>query len=89
MENGTSRSIYRTLNTGGSFGSNPLRQTIGLGQADSIERLEIRWPGSNATRVIQDLPLDRLVRVVEGRDDYDLRELDPLRPDSGGQEPSR
>jgi hypothetical protein len=89
VENGTPRSIYRTLNTGGSFGSNPLRQTIGLGRAERIERLDIRWPGSNATRVIEDLPLDRLVRVVEGRDDYDLRELEPLRPDSGGQEPSR
>ena len=87
VENGTKRSIYRALNTGGSFGSNPLRQTIGLGQADTIERLEIRWPGSGATQVIDGLPLDRLVSVVEGADDYEVRELEPFR--LGGQEPSR
>jgi hypothetical protein len=86
-ENGVERSIYRTLNTGGSFGCNPLRQTIGLGQATQIERVEIRWPGSGAKRVIENLPMDRLVRVVEGEDGYDVRTLEPL--SLGGQEPSR
>ena len=89
VENGKARRIYRTLNTGGSFGSNPLRQTIGLGRATKIERLEILWPGSNSTRVIEDLPLDRLVRVVEGTDGYDVHELEPLRLGSSDQEPSR
>jgi hypothetical protein len=86
VEDGKTRSVYRTLNTGGSFGSNPLRQTIGLGRAEKIERLEIRWPGSNATRVIEHLPLDRLVRFVEGEEAYDTRVLEPIRL---GQGPSR
>jgi hypothetical protein len=78
VEDGKPRSVYRTLNNGGSFGANPLRQTIGLGRAERVVRLEIRWPGSNATSLIEDLPLDRLVRVVEGEDGPDVRELKPL-----------
>ena len=34
-ENNTERSVYRDVNSGGSFGSNPLRQHIGIGQAAS------------------------------------------------------
>ena len=34
VENGRRRSIYRTVNSGGSFGANPLRQHIGVGSRD-------------------------------------------------------
>ena len=37
---GERRSIHRQIGNGGSFGCNPLRQTIGLGRADRVERLE-------------------------------------------------
>lgn len=33
-ENGKSRLVYRELNSGGSFGSNPLAQHIGIGHAE-------------------------------------------------------
>ena len=55
-ENGRSRAIYKTVNSGGSFGANPLRQEIGLGQAQKIVATEIRWPSGK----IQ--PLDHLER---------------------------
>jgi ASPIC and UnbV/FG-GAP-like repeat len=45
-ENGTSRDIYRTVNSGGSFGSSSLRPHVGLGGATAIDEIEIRWPGS-------------------------------------------
>ncbi|MEP7318940.1 MAG: ASPIC/UnbV domain-containing protein [Panacibacter sp.] len=36
----TQRSVYRDVNSGGSFGSNPLSQHIGIGHAASIKRLK-------------------------------------------------
>jgi hypothetical protein len=41
------RSIYRTVGSGGSFGANPLEQHIGLGFAARIQSVEIWWPASN------------------------------------------
>jgi hypothetical protein len=41
------RSIYRTVGSGGSFGASPLQQHIGLGKDARIVDLEIWWPTSN------------------------------------------
>ena len=60
------RTIHRRAGTGGSFGSNPLRQEIGLGRATRIEAVEIRWPGSGTVDRLTDLALDRAYRVREG-----------------------
>jgi hypothetical protein len=60
------RHIYRTVNSGSSFGSNPLRQEIGLGNATKIESVEIKWPASGILQTLTDLELDRFYRVREG-----------------------
>jgi hypothetical protein len=60
------RHIYRTVNSGGSFGSNPLRQEIGLGNAAKIESVEIKWPASGIRQVLTELELDHSYRVREG-----------------------
>lgn len=57
--------IYRTVSTGGSFGSNPLRQEIGLGAAEAISKIEIRWPASETVQVFEDVPINRSYRIVE------------------------
>ena len=49
------RTLYRTVGTGGSFGSNTLLQEIGLGTARP-QSLEVRWPGGAAQRFDQLLP---------------------------------
>ena len=67
-ENGIERSVYRHVTSGGSFGANPLRQSLGLGTAEHIERLEIYWPASDTTQVFNDVTVDRTVRIVEGED---------------------
>ncbi len=67
------QTIYRTAGTGGSFGANPLRQEIGLGQAQIIERLEIFWPVTGRTNVYQNLEVDQFVQARE-----DQSELTPL-----------
>jgi hypothetical protein len=60
------RSIYRHVNSGGSFGANPLRQTIGLAAATRIDELEVSWPGTGRMERFHDLPVDCHLRIVEG-----------------------
>jgi tetratricopeptide (TPR) repeat protein len=60
-----SRSIYRWVGNGSSFGANPLRQEIGLGKADSITRLEVYWPVSKTTQVFKDVPVRCLIEIKE------------------------
>ena len=64
------RSIHRQVITSGSFGASSLTQHVGLGDADAIERLEVRWPRTGGAQEWRDLPLDRHVRIVEGRDGW-------------------
>src|SRR2546430_10902436 len=67
VENGAAqRAIYKTVNSGGSFGANPLRQEIGLGQAKSIKEVEIYWPSSGLTQKFDHLALDSCYTVREG-----------------------
>jgi hypothetical protein len=65
-EAGKERAIHRVVNTGGSFGCNPLRLEIGLGRAAAIELVEILWPGSNKRQELRGLNLDSAYRIQEG-----------------------
>jgi len=67
VEGGRERSIYRHVNSGGSFGGNPLRQNIGLGKAERIAWLEVYWPTSDRTETFRAVALDQMVRIVEGK----------------------
>jgi tetratricopeptide (TPR) repeat protein len=83
-ENGIKRRIYRDINSGGSFGASPLRSEIGLGRAERIESLEIRWAGSNQTQVIRDISANQFVRISEGSDvviPLNLKKLTWVLPD--------
>jgi hypothetical protein len=67
------RDIYVTLGTGGSFGGSSLQQEIGLGQAKSIETIEIRWPNrAKSVQLVKDVPMDRTVEVREGVTEHRL-----------------
>lgn len=70
VEDGQLRSIYKYVDTGGSFGTNPLRQTLGLGKATKIERLEIFWPTTGLTQTFDHVPMDRFIRISEGESRY-------------------
>ncbi len=65
QENGEVRTLYRWINSGASFGCNPLQQTIGLGEAERVRRLEIQWPGQEK-QVFEDIPLNRALLFIEG-----------------------
>ena len=74
-----SRSIYRHVTSGGSFGAGPLRQTVGLGNADAIESLEVSWPCTGKTQTLTDVPLDRTLRIVEGKPGVEVIALEAFR----------
>jgi hypothetical protein len=61
------RKIYRTVSTGGSFGSSSLQLEIGLGDATAIDALEITWPHtSRPQQTFENLELNRYMEVTEG-----------------------
>ena len=84
-DTGATRSVYRHVNSGGSFGANPLRQTIGLGTASRIERLEVFWPATGITQTFVDPPLHRVIHIVEGEETYTTLALRTLTLGSEGR----
>ncbi|MEO9071154.1 MAG: CRTAC1 family protein, partial [Ginsengibacter sp.] len=78
-ENNIERSVYRDVNSGGSFGSNPLNQHIGIGQATNIERIEITWPVTGKVQVFANPPIDTNIKIKEGDSElktYQLKRFD-------------
>ncbi len=71
-EGGASRSIYRWVNSGGSFGANPLRQHIGLGKASRIETLEIRWPATGEAQEFREIDARQYIALREGSGEYEV-----------------
>lgn len=64
-EKGVKRSVFKDVSSGGSFGSSPLRQEIGIGQANVIDDIEIRWAGSGSVQHLYKIKPDQLLQVVE------------------------
>ncbi|MFQ5766506.1 MAG: FG-GAP-like repeat-containing protein [Acidobacteriota bacterium] len=71
--------LYGRVATGGSFGASPLRQFLGLGDATGIARLEITWPASGRRQRFDNLPLDRLITIVEDKDRFAATRLAAFR----------
>ena len=64
------RQVHGQVASGYGFGSsNALALHLGLGQADQVERLEVRWP-SGKGQVWEGVPVNRLLRIVEGEANY-------------------
>jgi hypothetical protein len=79
VESGVERSVFRHVDSGGSFGCNPLRQTIGLGQATSIRKLKIYWPTTDQTQTFSDVAVDQIIRITEGVDQIEKLNLPAFR----------
>jgi enediyne biosynthesis protein E4 len=59
------RTQYGEVRSGGSYLSqNDLRLHFGLGEARSVQRIEIAWP-SGARQVLEDQAVDRIVTIKE------------------------
>jgi hypothetical protein len=65
-----SRSIYRTVGSGGSFGASPLQQHIGLGKSARILSLEIWWPASNTRQVFNNVDKNQFLEIKEFAEPY-------------------
>lgn len=78
QEHGVKRSVFREVNSGGSFGASPLRREIGIGQATRIDELEVRWHGSKGVQVFHNIKPNQFLRITEGRDKIDAVALKPL-----------
>lgn len=51
-QDGSPKFLHRTVDTGGSFGSNSLELEIGLGALSSIDYVEVKWPNAAQSKSI-------------------------------------
>lgn len=65
-ENGIQRSVYRDVNSGGSFGASPLRREIGIGAAEQIDEIEIQWAGSGEIQTLTNIMPNQFIKIQEG-----------------------
>ena len=55
----------------GFMGQGPARLNIGVGTADRIDKLTIRWP-TGQRQVFENLPVDCVINIVEGAKEFEL-----------------
>jgi hypothetical protein len=78
-EAGATRAIYRTVGSGGSFGSSPLQQHIGLGKAAQIVSIEIWWPGgSRMPQTFTNVGKNQFLEIKEFATEYTKLERRPV-----------
>jgi hypothetical protein len=68
-EAGRRRQVCREVNSGGSFGCNPLRLQVGLGKAARVDELEITWPASGQKQQFRDVAVRQYIQITEGLDE--------------------
>ena len=79
MIDGSRRTVYSYVSSGGSFGGSSLEQEIGLGQAERIISMEVLWPTTGERQVFENVPVDTRIEVREGDSHYDTLETQPIR----------
>jgi hypothetical protein len=77
-QNKTTRTIYRTVGSGGSFGASPLQQHVGLGKDAKIVTLEIAWPASGTRQVFRDVKKNQFLEIKEFASVYRKLDRKPL-----------
>jgi hypothetical protein len=60
------RRIFRVVGYGSSFGGNPLRQHIGVGDAKIVDEIEVIWPVSQLVQKFSNVEVDGFYRLREG-----------------------
>ena len=72
------RSIYRTVGYGSSFGGNPMEQHIGLGHGARVTELEIWWPATNTRQHFSNLAKNQFIQIKEFGTDYEKLDRQPV-----------
>lgn len=75
------RTVFKTVNSGASFGSNPMRQELGLGDATGIVSVEVLWPGSGTRQTFRGLETNHAYQLQEGHSNSMELQLKPLQFD--------
>jgi hypothetical protein len=78
-DKGQRRSIYRSVGSGGSFGSSPLLQHIGLGKSAKRVDLEIWWPTTDTRQHFMDVGKNRWLQIEEFSKEYSALKREPVR----------
>lgn len=78
-ENGRRRTVYMDINSGGSFGANPLRKEIGIGKADKIDQLRITWPTTGIVQEFNYIMPNQFLKIKEGNDQPEKMDLRVLK----------
>lgn len=55
----------------GFMGQGPARLNFGVGTADRIDKLTVRWP-TGKQQVFEDLPVDCVIQIVEGAEEFEV-----------------
>ena len=91
-EDKSTRSIYRTVGSGGSFGASPFEQHIGLGKSARILKLDVFWPASGTRQEFSDVAKNQFLEIRE--DSKEVKRLErqtvPFRratPQAAGAQP--
>jgi tetratricopeptide (TPR) repeat protein len=74
-QDGQDRTIFRWMNTGGSFGSAPLRMHLGIESATSVSTLEVWWPLSKTRQTFHDIAAGSHVEVQEDSSELQIDAL--------------
>lgn len=64
-EAGSARVVYHWVGNGSSFGSNPMRQEIGVGKATIIDEIHVTWPTSGHTQTLTNVEVDQFIEITE------------------------
>ena len=80
-EDGKKRTVYRDVNSGGSFGASPFRKEIGIGKATVIDELIIKWPTSGTVQVFKNIKPCQFLRIKENSDQVEKMDLKMLNLD--------
>lgn len=82
-ENGKQRIIYREVNSGGSFGSSPLRQSIGIGTATIIDEIKIVWPASGIGQIFKNVKPNQFLKITEDNKEAAILNIKPIKLKTG------
>ncbi len=69
LEIGRRRIVRDLFPFNGGTGQGPVELLIGLGRAERIDRLSVRWPGGRVQR-FENLPVDSEIEITEGQSEY-------------------
>ena len=76
---GGKRTIHRLVGSGGSFGGNSMQLEAGLGDAERIDEIRVRWAGSGTAQVFEDVQPRGVYRVSERADVLERVDESPFR----------